>query len=117
MIFVVDDDSMNREIIEAVLVSEGFEVTLLNGGINLIERASSTRPSLILMDVRMPNISGLVLCSQLRSNPSTQDIPVVIMTGYDSDSDRAEAYASGATGFLSRPFSAIELIQTIQKHV
>lgn len=113
-ILVVDDDDMNRELMEAFLASENYTVALAHSGKVALQMASELHPDLVILDVRMPDMSGYEVCQQLKSEPQTQAIAVIIVTGFDGREDRERAAEVGADAFVSRPFGADELIERVR---
>jgi len=112
-ILVADDDDLNREVMEAFLMSENYRVHLAHDGQHTLELTQSLLPNLILLDVNMPDMTGYEVCRILRQNPPTAGIPIVIVTGYDTAQDRAEGIAAGANVFLPRPFTATRLLEVV----
>jgi CheY-like chemotaxis protein len=119
-ILVVDDDEMNREIMEAFLSLDHYRVVTANTGTRALEACAEEIPNLILLDVNMPDMTGYEICQALRAEPATQNIPIIIVTGYSSKEDREAAFRAGANDFISRPFDAGQLLEhirtLIQKH-
>lgn len=113
-ILVVDDDAMNREVMEAFLSSEGYEILLANTGKLALQLVSDNLPDLIILDVKMPDMNGYDVCTHLKQDDTTRHIPIMIVTGFDSDEDRQAAQSAGADRFLSRPFSGNELIDQVK---
>jgi CheY-like chemotaxis protein len=112
-VMVVDDDDMNREIIEAFLVSEGYEVVLAHNGRQALTLLQAQRPALVLLDVRMPDMNGYEVCQQIKGNPQTRQIPVVMVTGYDSDEEKQRGQQAGTDAFMSRPFDGDDLLSLV----
>ncbi len=108
-ILIVDDDAFIRRPLEFILRAEGFlpaSAANVEEGRQAIER---DRPDLILLDVMMPGKDGLTWCAELKSDPSTCEIPVVLLSARGQDADRERGLASGAADFVSKPYSPFEL--------
>lgn len=105
-ILIVDDDYMNREILQAHMNNAGYTVLTANSGSAALEILQRQLPDLILMDVRMPGMTGYELCAHLKSQPQTQHLPVLLMTAMDDDENQASVTAAGADGFVAKPFDA-----------
>jgi CheY-like chemotaxis protein len=117
LILVIDDDDMNREIIEAFLLLADYRVEQAHDGADGLEKGLRLRPDLILLDIRLPDVSGYEVCRQFKAHPQTQAIPVVLMSGY-ADEDVGEAVrASGADDFLERPFNSARLLACVRQHL
>ena len=106
-ILVIDDDARNREVMEAFLSSEDYTILLAHNGETGIQLATQALPDAIILDVRMPDMSGYDVCEYLKKQTATQTIPIMIVTGFDSKKDIEQGQAVGADQFLSRPFLLI----------
>ncbi len=113
-VLVVDDDAMNREIMEAYLQIEGYEVLLASDGESAVELARVQHPDLIITDVRMPDMDGFTLCAQLKADAELCNVPVIVLSGLSSEEDSARALAAGARAFVSRPFEHKALFALIE---
>lgn len=112
-ILIIDDDAMNREVMEAFLMIENYDVGLAHDGRRGIQMATQWRPDLIILDVRMPDMSGYEVCEFLKNQADTQHIPIMITTGFDAKEDRLRGETVGADDFLTRPFDADKLIDLV----
>ena len=111
-ILVIDDDAMNREVMEAFLEIEGYRVILASNGKQGISHLQTASPDLIILDVRLPDISGYEVCRQIRTTQPT--LPIIIVTGFDADDVKDTVFAAGATDFLPRPFGGDDLINRVK---
>ncbi len=116
-ILVIDDDAMNREVMEAFLSSEDYTILLAHNGETGIQLATQALPDAIILDVRMPDMSGYDVCEYLKKQTATQTIPIMIVTGFDSKKDIEQGQAVGADQFLSRPFDGDDLLQRVRHMV
>lgn len=99
LILVVDDDQMNRELMETVLRRSGYEVAHANSGAQAYKEIAARPPDLILLDVRLGEMSGYDICAHLKSEPDTRSIPIIILTAADSEAEHQNAIRAGADGF------------------
>ncbi|MEL6309758.1 MAG: response regulator [Chloroflexota bacterium] len=113
VILVIDDDAMNREVMEAFLTSEDYTVLLASDGETGIASACANLPDGIILDVRMPDMTGYEVCTQLKADPDTQQIPIMIVTGFDAKEDFERGRQAGADDFLTRPFDGDELLERV----
>jgi two-component system cell cycle response regulator len=113
-ILVVDDEWMNRELLQAHLESAGYGVLLAANGTKALEIAAHEEVDLILMDVRMPGMNGYEVCVQLKTQPATSHIPVIILTGLDDDEYKLKALEAGADDFISKPFDSVVMMARIR---
>ncbi len=113
-VLVVDDEENIVEFIKLGLRYEGFQVESANDGLEGLAAAQRLNPTIIILDLMMPGIDGLEACRRLRSNPVTQDIPVIMLTAKDEISDRVTGLEAGADDYLTKPFSFDELLARIR---
>ncbi|RTE66730.1 EAL domain-containing protein [Amphritea opalescens] len=104
-VLVVDDDLTARILATHSLEQEGFDVLLADNGVTAIQIFQETQPDIVLMDVEMPELNGFDVCRQLRSMPYGKLVPILMATGQDDMDSVREAYAAGATDFVSKPFN------------
>lgn len=112
-ILVVDDQPDNVFILQDRLQHEGFKVATAYDGETSITKAEKEHPDLILLDIMMPKMSGLEVCKKLSQNPSTKDIPIIIVTALTSSKDIEEGFNSGAFDYIKKPFNRAELLARI----
>ena len=113
-VLVVDDEDNIIELIRLGLRYEGFQVEVASDGEQGIMQAQRVNPDLIILDVMMPGIDGIEACRRLRSNPTTRDIPVLMLTAKDDVSDRILGLQTGADDYLTKPFDFYELLERIK---
>jgi two-component system cell cycle response regulator len=113
VILVVDDDWMNRDLLQAHLEAAGYEVMTANSGQKALEVVGVRLPDLILLDVRMPGMEGYEVCERLKSDEATRHVPVVIVTALDKDEDFLRAAEAGADDFLPKPFNSVVMLARI----
>ncbi len=112
-ILVVDDDPTARDLIQRSLEREGFHTVAAASGIDALQLARKLRPRAITLDVMMPGMDGWAVLGQLKGDPETCDIPVVIVTILE---DRNLAYSLGATDYLTKPINRERLAHIVRKH-
>jgi len=116
-ILVCEDDPIHRELIRASLARGPYTIYEIEDGRHLVEAAKSTRPDLVMLDLRMPEADGIELLAALRSDPEVGDVPVLVLTGAVRQTDRDAADRAGADLFLAKPFSPRELARTVDSLV
>ena len=114
-ILVCDDEANIRNIMDFSLESEGFLVVAAADGNEALVKAASEQPDLIILDVMMPGNDGLAVCRHLKETPSTQHIPVVMLTAKTGKSDREAGLAAGADDYITKPFSPQRLVQKVNE--
>ena len=108
-ILIADDNQQNRELLEAYLADEGHEILMAADGRETLELATEKQPDLVLLDIMMPKLSGYEVCQQLRQEPRTADMAVLVITALKEMGDIEKAVAAGADDFLTKPVHRIEL--------
>lgn len=116
-VLVVDDDPIMHRVLKHYLERNGYEMVSATNGLQAIELAVRELPSLIVLDVRMPEMSGLAALRRLKESPSTKAIPVIVVTVHDDRLTRMESQVSGAAAFLTKPFRPAELLAEIKKQL
>ena len=114
-ILVVDDNEAGRYAVGRVLRQAGFEVTEAGTGGEALRRATRDQPDLVLLDVRLPDISGLEVCRRIKSLPETCSMPVLQMSASAvDDSSRVAALEGGADGYIASPVEPPVLLATVR---
>jgi two-component system phosphate regulon response regulator PhoB len=113
-ILVVDDEHDVTELLEYKLRHEGYEVKSINDPVLIMGTARQFQPDLLILDIMMPDISGLQICRMLRADPVMKDIPVIFLTARGETEDRVKGFETGADDYISKPFDTRELLLRIQ---
>jgi two-component system alkaline phosphatase synthesis response regulator PhoP len=113
-ILLVDDDIALVTALRKVLQEEGFEVSSISSGAQAVAITRSFSPNVILLDYMMPDIDGLTVCRQLKADPATNKIPILMVTGNDTDEAAVEALEIGADDYIVKPFSSKVLVAKIK---
>ena len=108
-ILIIDDNAADRALAEAHLAEEGYDIVGAAGGLAGLEAVVFERPDLVLLDLKMPDISGFEVCRRLQENDTLRMIPVIFLSGSDEIEDRIKGLDIGAIDFVSKPFNAFEL--------
>lgn len=114
-VLVVDDDPLTLQILSTILDLEDFDVTTAQSGKDALDAVADAMPDLIVLDVMMPDLSGLEVTRRIRAMEDGADVPIVLLTAMSQDEDRAEGFAAGATEYVTKPFSPLGLIQTLSE--
>ena len=114
-ILLVEDNAFNADMLIRRLKRLGYAVAVAEDGLLAIERATSERPDLILMDVSLPNIDGLEATRRLKAEPATQAIPVIVLTAHAMMSDRQAALDAGCDEFETKPVEFTRLVDKIRR--
>lgn len=113
-ILVIDDLPENVFMLQDRLEHEGFEVLTAYDGYTGIDKAKKDQPDLILLDIMMPDITGLEVCKILVNDPVTKDIPIILVTAKSGAEDTKEGLEAGAFDYIKKPFNRIELLARVK---
>ncbi len=112
---VVDDDEVIRQLIAVNLTLEGFDVVTAVDGQDCIDKVADVQPDVITLDVMMPRLDGWVTATQLRRNPATAGIKVVLITARAQGDDRDRGRQIGVDAYLTKPFDPAEMIRVVRE--
>ncbi len=112
-ILIADDNEPNVELIEAYLSDLEYEIQVAVDGRDTLEKVASFEPHLILLDVMMPKLSGFEVCKQLKSDPVTSRIMILMVTALNELGDIERAVEAGTDDFLSKPVNKLELLKRV----
>jgi two-component system cell cycle response regulator len=113
-ILIVDDNRQNVELLEAYLEELGADVRTAGDGIEALAAVAERQPDVILLDVMMPRMSGYQACVKLKSDATTKDIPIIMVTALNEIADTERAVESGANDFLTKPVNKLELVTRVR---
>lgn len=113
-VLVVDDDEVLRELIAATLESAGLEVTTAVGGLAALAMFENRLPHLVVLDIMMPDLSGMEVCRRMRTTPRTEHIPIIMLTSRAHVQDESAGLMAGADLYLAKPFSPRSLLAKVQ---
>ena len=116
-VLVVDDVPVNILLVKGMLAKQKFKVLSATSGQQALEVLTHEQPHCILLDILMPNMNGFETTRAIRANPKTQDIPIILLSALNSDSDIKEGMDAGANEFVTKPFVQERLIASIQNQI
>ena len=114
-VLVLDDESDVTELLKYRLEQEGYRVATLNDPLGFVAKVREFEPDLMLLDIMMPELSGIQLCRIVRADPSMKDIPVIFLSARGEVEDRIKGLEAGAEDYVSKPFNNNELMLRISK--
>lgn len=115
MILVADDESHILHVVSLKLRNAGYTVVTARDGQEAFDLAHQQRPDLLITDYHMPQLSGIELCQKLKQDPSTSDIPAIMLTARGYQLEAGDTEKSGILRMLSKPFSPRQLLQTVNE--
>ena len=114
VVLVADDDADIRDLVAFKLEQAGFDVVAVADGQAALDQARSRQPTLAVLDVSMPGISGIDVCRTLRSDPATAGMLIIMLTARVQEQDVEGGFSAGADDYVTKPFSPRELVTRIQ---
>jgi two-component system sensor histidine kinase/response regulator len=117
LVLVVDDQPSNLGLVKTALSRDGFEVETAGDATTALRWLAERTPDLILLDVMMPEMNGFELCSQIKKNAASQDIPVIFLSGDDHQGSIRTGFKVGGVDYVTKPFNKEELLARVRTHV
>ena len=116
-ILIVDDTPNNLRFLSTMLMEEGYEVRKALNGQMALKSVSSDPPDLILLDIRMPEMSGYEVCQQLKAQEQTKEVPVIFLSALDNAMDKVMAFNVGGVDYITKPFQFEEVLVRVKTHL
>ncbi len=114
-ILAVDDERHIVRLVQVNLERAGYEVVTAFDGKDALEKVASEQPDLVVLDVMMPYMDGFEVLQNLRKNPNTRELPVIMLTAKAQDADVFRGWQSGVDCYLTKPFNPMELISFVKR--
>ena len=114
-VLVVDDSTAQREMMKELLQASGMTVNVAMDGEQAVAVALEIIPDIVVLDVVMPKMNGYEVCRKLKSDPKTQNVPVILCSSKSEDFDKHWGMRQGADAYVCKPFDPVELIGTIKQ--
>jgi DNA-binding response OmpR family regulator len=116
-VLIVDDDPTLRLLVKATLQDEQLTLEEAATGEQALRLVYQINPDLVILDVSLPDMSGLHVCRRLRANPVTRRVPVIMLSAHGQPDDREQGLAAGADAYLGKPFSPLQLLQLCELYL
>ena len=113
-VMIVEDNELNMKLFRDLIEAHGYRTVQTRSGLTATELARETRPDLILMDIQLPEISGLDVTRQLKADPELRSIPVIAVTAFAMKGDEERIRQGGCEAYISKPISVVRFIETIK---
>lgn len=114
-ILACDDEKHIVRLVQVNLERAGYQVVTANDGKEALQKVADENPDLVVLDVMMPYMDGFEVLQNLRRNPSTRDIPVIMLTAKAQDADVFKGWQSGVDCYLTKPFNPMELLSFVKR--
>ena len=116
-ILIAEDSATSIELLKRALAPLGHTILVANDGQNAEEIIENEKPDLLILDIIMPKMNGFQLCRSLRASPTYQDIPIIVITSMDRESDRYWGMKQGASEYLVKPVDPTVLVQKVKNYL
>lgn len=116
-VMIVEDNELNMKLFDDLLSAHGYDTIKTRDGRQVLDLARAHNPSLIIMDIQLPEVSGLEVTQWLKSDPELKAIPVVAVTAFAMKGDEEKIRAGGCEDYVSKPISIMDFMQVIQKYL
>ncbi len=116
-ILLIDDNPANNKLVASILMPQGYDIYVVNNGQAGIDLACKILPDIILLDIMMPDINGFDVCTHLKSEDDTKDIPVIFITADTSSETQIKSFQLGGSDFITKPIVDVVLIERIKYHI
>jgi diguanylate cyclase (GGDEF)-like protein len=116
-ILLVDDNPVNLKQLVKNLTHQDYELLTTTSGASALQLAQAAKPDLILLDIMMPELSGLDVCKKLKADEATQEIPVIFLSSRNEVEDKVKAFKAGGVDYITRPFQREELLVRVETHL
>ena len=116
-VLIVEDNELNMKLFHDLLVAHGYSTVQTRSGKDVLELARAEKPDLILMDIQLPEVSGLDVTKWLKSDDELKHIPVIAVTAFAMKGDEQKIREGGCEDYISKPISVMHFIETINKYL
>lgn len=116
-VLVVEDNELNMKLFHDLLEAHGVAVVPLRDGRQVLETARAERPDVILMDIQLPEVSGLEVTQWLKADPDLKSIPIVAVTSFAMKGDEQKFRDGGCDDYISKPISVVKFMDTVRKYL
>ena len=116
-ILIVEDDELNRKLFTELLRASGYDTVGTGDGRHAVEIARARRPDLVLMDIELPEVSGLDAARMMKADAAIAGIPVIAVTAFAMEGDEERFRDGGCDGYIAKPISVPAFLETIARHL
>jgi len=114
-VLIVEDNELNMKLFHDLLEWQGYETVCTRNGVEALDLARKHRPDLIIMDIQLPEVSGLEITKWLKDDPALKAIPVVAVTAFAMKGDEEKIREGGCEAYVAKPISVISFLQTVER--
>ncbi|HEV2572576.1 response regulator [Methylocella sp. CPCC 101449] len=115
-VLIVEDNELNMKLFNDLLEAHGYQTVQTRNGVEAVELARKHHPDLILMDIQLPEVSGLQVTQWIKDDETLRDIPVIAVTAFAMKGDEEKIRQGGCEAYLSKPISVVKFLETIRNY-
>ena len=116
-VLIVEDNELNMKLFNDLLEAHGYATVQTRSGVEAVGLARQHRPNLILMDIQLPEVSGLQVTQWLKDDPELAHIPIVAITAFAMKGDEEKIRQGGCEAYLSKPISVVKFLETVRNYI
>ena len=116
-ILIVDDNIYNLKLVGRILDNQNYRIEFAKDGENGIRLAKRNLPDIILLDIMMPGMDGYEVCKKLKSDPATEDIPIIFLSAKNDNESKIKGFECGGSDYIPKPFCGEELLARVSIHL
>ena len=116
-VLIVEDNELNMKLFRDLLEAHGYQTSGTSNGFEALDLVRKLRPDLILMDIQLPQVSGLEVTRWIKDDPDLRTIPVVAVTAFAMKGDEERIRQGGCEAYISKPISVMHFLDTVRKHL
>ncbi|HOO71747.1 MAG TPA: response regulator [Spirochaetota bacterium] len=117
LVHIVDDNNENLKVLGGIMKEAGYSIAVSTNGADALVFASSNLPDIILLDIMMPGMDGYEVCTRLKNEKRTKNIPVIFLSARRETGDIVRGFEAGGVDYVPKPFSAPELLARVKTHI
>jgi two-component system, cell cycle response regulator DivK len=116
-VLIVEDNELNMKLFNDLLVAHGYETIQTRNGVEAVDLARKNKPNLILMDIQLPEVSGLQVTQWIKDDDELRAIPVIAITAFAMKGDEEKIRQGGCEAYLSKPISVVKFLETVRNYI
>lgn len=117
LIYIVDDNAINLDILDTMMTARGYITQTFNNGPAMLHEAQNNPPELVMLDVNMPDMDGYEVCRTLKADPELKEIPVIFISAMSEIADKVKAFAAGGVDYITKPFHMDEIVVRVENQL
>ena len=116
-VLIVEDNELNMKLFNDLLLAHGYETIQTRNGVEAVDLARRNHPDLILMDIQLPEVSGLQVTQWIKDDEELRGIPVIAITAFAMKGDEEKIRQGGCEAYLSKPISVVKFLETVRNYI